>query len=449
MIWGSELFQRTIRYLLLFGWPFLIYVLLVWYKPLRNATFLDFPEPTVFSRPPEAIDLLSFGAPIRAGFAKADITPPLLSSLAGYDPYHPALFVHDRLWVKSLALEDQRGHRLVVVSVDLIGFLPDEIDRILDLIQRVPREVVFISATHTHSGPDTIGLWGIRPFTGKNQKYLSFLRKQIAAAIDDSVLLLSPSLIRFGSGELRGFSHGREENPADPLVSVLQVLKSSLYASGSGGWVPITLVNFGVHADTVKSLAISTDFPFYLERRLQLLIGGEIMFIPAVIGGVQPTSEESELQFSRTLGEQLGDAAWQALQNPIIPLEANIDIRKRTILAPLQNSRFWWIARFGTISQITDWNDQIRAEISQIRIGPAEILTVPGELFPKIWQNVKLKMRGSPKFIFGLTNGELGYILLPEDFVSQKHPYHVSMSIGPDLGVEVDRALRELAGDHN
>ena len=52
--------------------------------------------------------------------------------------------------------------------------------------------------------------------------------------------------------------------------------------------IPVTLVNFASHADVMKSFRISADFPYYLYERLGKLTGGEVIFIPGAIGGVQP-----------------------------------------------------------------------------------------------------------------------------------------------------------------
>ncbi|MBI3046170.1 MAG: hypothetical protein HYY86_01320 [Candidatus Harrisonbacteria bacterium] len=420
------------------GIPLAFYFLAAYYLPFRNTIFLSMPEPTRFFRPPEAYKRQSFGAPIKAGFAKRDITPPRFSWLAGYYPPHPGIFVHDRLWVKSLALQDRHGNGLVIASCDLIGLLPDEIDKITHSVNNVDPASIFISATHTHSGPDTIGLWGIPLFSGKNRKYMQFLRQKIAEAIDESVANLKSGRIRFAEGEFEGYSSGRDENPPDYGVAVMQVLLSF--------GKPVTLVNFAVHADVVKSFHISADFPHYLSERLGRLTGGEVMFVPGAVGGVQPSGDNNtDSYFVRTLGENLADAVYESLKRPIIPKHSDISGKTTRLNVPLQNKKFLWAAKLGIISNLADENRRMDINLVKLNIGPAEIVTVPGELFPKIWRRTKVKMKGQPKFIFGLTNGELGYILLPEDFDSGKHRYHAGMSVGPQFGEAVDKALQNLA----
>jgi hypothetical protein len=59
----------------------------------------------------------------RAGFAKVPITPPLGVELAGYGVYlgRRATEVHDDLFARALALEDDEGERVLLLSLDLLG----------------------------------------------------------------------------------------------------------------------------------------------------------------------------------------------------------------------------------------------------------------------------------------------------------------------------------------
>ncbi|MDP3999548.1 MAG: hypothetical protein Q8P76_03075 [bacterium] len=110
----------------------------------------------------------------------------------------------------------------------------------------------------------------------------------------------------------------------------------------------------------------------------------------------------------------------------------------------MENENFNFAARMGMIADVRNDRGAVVAEINRIVIGPMEILTVPGELFPKSWWNVKPLMKGKLKAIFGLTNGEYGYILLPEDYYSGKHNYHVSVSVGHNFGLEIEKAMKKL-----
>lgn len=408
---------------------------------LRIIITPKLPEPTQFSRAPDQYDFQSFGSALQAGFSKREITPEGFSWLAGFEAFRPALLVNDPLWVKSLALADERGNVIVIVSCDLIGLLPDEIKKIKSAVKGINPSQIFISTTHTHSGPDTIGLWGMPPvLSGKREKYFVFLRKQINQSIEESIANLQEARIRFAVSELKGHSLGRKDNPADFSVSVMQVLIS--------GKFPVTLVNYANHPDVFKTLHISADFPYYLAERLRCLTGGETIFLPGAIGGVQSTDGELGFYYAKVIGENLADKVYRALKKPIIPKEFMISVERAWVYAPLENEGFVKAAEFGLISDLRSEGNQLIAEVGRITIGPAEILTVPGELFPGIWWKVKPLMKGRPNFIFGLTDGEYGYIMLPRDFDSQNHKYHTSMSVGPTFGTEIEKTLKKLLTEH-
>ncbi len=429
---------RLLARIMLYATIPLTYYLLNYCAPFTNTFIYDLPRPTRMSLPAETYDPATFGAPLQAGYAKRDITPPRFSWLSGYHPPHPGVFINDRLWVKSLALRDQNGQIVVIVSCDLLGLLPDEIRMIKELVKdQIPADRVFITCTHTHSGPDTMGLWGAIPlvFDGKSQRYLRFMRSEVAATIKESLANMEDSSLRFGSGELKGYVHGRFENPNDESVTVMQVLVGNRF--------PVTLINFACHADDFKTMRISADFPYYVYERMQQLTGGETMFVQGAIGGVQPSDGELDVYHARVMGENLADeVVFRIMKHPFVPKSADISVKRLSVKAPLENEYFELGVSSGVLPELRGNDGLVTAEVGLIKIGPAQILTVPGELFPKIWWRVKPVMGGEPNFIFGVTDGELGYILLPEDFASKRHNYHCSVSVGPTFGTLIDMALR-------
>lgn len=427
------------------------------YAPLRNDIYLEIPKPTPIIREVDKYDFNSFGASIEVGFSRRDITPSEkgISWIAGYFPPHFRRRVNDPIWVKSLALRDKAGNGIVIVSCDFIGLLPDEIENIKKLVKSADPRSILISTTHTHSGPDVVGLWGIPPFGGKNKKYMEFMRTEIAKTIEESISNLGPGKIRFGSGEFKGYSHGRTDNDPDYGVSVIQVLRKS--------GQPVTLVNFALHADVIKNLSLSADFPYFLEERLRKFSGGDVIFIPGAIGGVQPHRGDGSFDAVRKIGEDLADRVYEILKSPISSQDVLISGKVMNLNFQVQNKLFIRAAKIGMISEFFDSNgspvkvkyngkdidlDSHRVDIgfSMFRIGPAQLLTVPGELFPNIWAEVKKEMDGSPKFLFGLTGGELGYILSREDFESGNHKYHAGMSPSSSFGDSSKRTLLMLLG---
>jgi hypothetical protein len=117
---------------------------------------------------------------MRAGADRRVITPSIERPvwLAGFQPNRPALGIQDNLYVRTLALQDGLGELLVLSACDLIGVLRGEVLAIRAAAGRqgIDERAVHVIATHTHHGPDTIGLWGPDPATtGRDPHYIDAL----------------------------------------------------------------------------------------------------------------------------------------------------------------------------------------------------------------------------------------------------------------------------------
>lgn len=144
------------------------------------------PSPTPFPAPE---------AHFRAGFGRADITPPPGPGLAGYGPEgRPAAGYRVRLQARALVLEDTRGERLAFVVVDLAS-IGANLHRLV--AERILPETgigadrLVIAATHTHSGPSHH--YGERAYNlmsagveGYDPTLVDFLTVRIAEAVTEA-----------------------------------------------------------------------------------------------------------------------------------------------------------------------------------------------------------------------------------------------------------------------
>ncbi|PYV89074.1 MAG: hypothetical protein DMG05_14445 [Acidobacteria bacterium] len=95
------------------------------------------------------------GAPLKAGVAKADITPPQGVLMWGYaNRKSPAKGTLDPLYARVLAL-DAGEKRLVLVALDLgRTFGPASLERLRQTARKSNGVTyVLVAASHTHSGP--------------------------------------------------------------------------------------------------------------------------------------------------------------------------------------------------------------------------------------------------------------------------------------------------------
>ncbi len=149
--------------------------------------------------------------PLRAGASKVKITPAGPVYLAGFHPNRKSVGVHDDLYARCLTL--RRGeNRLTLVSLDLIGLLNNEVKKIVQRVEPVVGQNVIITSTHTHSGPDTIGLWGrsllglIPIRSGLDQVYLTFLKDLVSKAIVEAASSMEKAEVRLARSSVHGIS---------------------------------------------------------------------------------------------------------------------------------------------------------------------------------------------------------------------------------------------------
>ncbi len=98
-----------------------------------------------------------FAAEWRAGSSKVRITPDGPLWMAGYAARkQPSQGVAQDLFAKALVLEDETGHMAVLVTMDVLGFPAEFIERIAERISKstgLNRDQVLFNASHTHAGP--------------------------------------------------------------------------------------------------------------------------------------------------------------------------------------------------------------------------------------------------------------------------------------------------------
>ena len=94
---------------------------------------------------------------LHCGAAKSKITPKLGTLLYGYPRRRPAECVGDDLYATAVMLTSEQGSALMI-TCDNCAMNPDlaaELRKIAGEAAGISPELVTISCTHTHSGPNT------------------------------------------------------------------------------------------------------------------------------------------------------------------------------------------------------------------------------------------------------------------------------------------------------
>jgi hypothetical protein len=441
--------------------------------------------------------------PLRAGFGRASINPDLSNGsepiwIAGFSQHRAATKIHDDLWSIACVLDDGRT-RLGMVALDAIGFFQDHV---IQVRKAVPAELkldfIVITSTHNHNTPDLLGLWGPNYFrTGVNARYRQHVIDGCVRALEEAVGALQPAQAAFHEIELSPdglVADTRKPKVFDPNIRLMHVTDTS------DGRTLGTLVGWANHPETVwsRNTEITADFPGYLREaitsgvrsngvELARGVGGQTLYINGAVGGLMSTTPGVEVHDPFT-GDKFKEpthakarALGHALAARILPVLTNthadriadlpIGVRARTITVPLANPAYLAAGVIGLLDRgYVGWK-KLRTEVALITLGPASIACVPGEIYPEIVNGgidhvsgrdyeidplevppLRELMPGKIKFVFGLANDEIGY-LIPKSQWDQKPPYAYGAkkavygeinSVGPEAAPLIHAAIREL-----
>jgi hypothetical protein len=446
--------------------------------------------------------------PLRVGFARFKINPDLSDTnrpvwLAGFSQNRSATAQHDDLWAMACVVDD--GYtRLGIVALDAIGFFHDDVIAVRRaLAPDLKLDYAVICSTHNHSTPDLMGLWGPNILrTGVDPAY----RRQVITAavltLTEATTRLQPTrlaLLEIPTPPAGLVTDTRKPQVFDPDIRVMLFLNATNDATlGS-------VVGWANHPETPwsKNREITSDFCGYLRdaladgvvvdgKQLAQGVGGTHLFVNGAIGGLITTSPGTavrdpvsgeELQKpshekARALGLQLAMRILPRLAEARASAtnHAPIGIRARTLEMPLANKAFVAAAVLGLMDRGHSSWMKLRTEVALLTVGEASLACIPGEIYPELVNGgierapggdfdieplevppLRALMPGRVKFLLGLANDEIGYII-PKSEWDQKPPYIYGSergvygeinSVGPETAGLLHRAFKEMcARDH-
>lgn len=252
---------------------------------------------------------------MKAGLSVQDVTPPIGTYLAGYpnrnDPSHG---VDDPLYLRVLALEDDHGQRLVLVTGDLLKLPRDmswRLKRRAAARCGIASDRLVLNLSHTHASP---GLFPQRcyPQWPVDVAYVCRFEQAVRDGVCGALADLRPAEVRSGTHEVDfGVSRrlpkpelgGRvvmEPNPDgvyDPALAMLTIYR--------GGQLDAVWYSHGCHPTSKHSLNISADWPGLIAKGLQRRLGDDVVvcFAQGAAGSVMP-------KYAERHGQEAYRAAW-------------------------------------------------------------------------------------------------------------------------------------------
>ena len=279
----------------------------------------------------------------RAGVAAIKITPekPLwLSGYVGRDK--PAQGTLSDLHAKALVIEDPTGRRAVAVTMDLIG-MPRELGSAicaeLKAKYQFPREAIFLSSSHTHSGPVVNGNLMAMYNLDEEQlrlvkEYADSLKAKLVDLVGSAIADLAPADLSRGCG-LVTFAVNRRNNPKGPLqrCASLGRLKGPvdhdvpvLAVRAKDGKLRAVLFGYSCHATVLSGYQYSADYPGFAQSAIEQAHPGAVALFFAGCGGDQNPLPRRSAAMAEGYGKELARGVNDILKAPMKPINGPLGL---------------------------------------------------------------------------------------------------------------------------
>jgi len=359
--------------------------------------------------------------------------------MAGFGTGRPASGVADEQYVRALVLK-QGKTTIAFVTVDAIGFMYDETLRIREALEKnkVPLSYVFVGSSHVHEARDTLGIWGVDDASsGLDRNYNASIRDAAVKTVTAAVGKLERVTATFGSIEVDGHLAGTDplgngvkafvSDGRDPVVIDTKMNTMRLVKASDKTTTVATVVNWAAHPETAgsRNTLLSSDYVNTLRKGVEQGVdaaplkkpglGGVCLFLQGQLGGqigpgqiviADPAgtvwsrdadTNEKLVNASYVLGTHYAYYALTSLEsgNGATSYETvRLGVRARQLYAHVDN-RIYHVAlvskyfdravyHFDESKPIGgDNTPDLLSEIAIIDVGPATMITAPGELFPE------------------------------------------------------------------
>jgi len=410
---------------------------------------------------------------IKAGAAQIDISTRHVIPMGGYGtfflgtPRTNGVGIHDPLYASAVIFEDPRGTRTAIVVLDAVGLSGAQISR----IEKAAREAVdpnlhlLVSATHTHHSPDTLGLWGSLPRSGRDARYSQLLETAAVQAVRDAFARLEPARLTQRSGNHSNSTSllANADERSDDFVAL------SFYSENDDRLLG-TLTQWSAHPTVIgmKNNALSADFVGGFRHSLSATLGNvPHIFVNGVIGNVyalpakaddadriddafpqgdRDPDVKSEYANASTVGHRLAKSVLSATEGEVDNSQAQVSVCHVPIQFPVDNTLFKLASNLRVVETKVR-SGQISSRVSAVTVGPFVFTSLPGEVFPKVIHRLETRLfEGRLPIWVGLGQDWLGYFVDEEDYDKPNMKYWTDLSMhhtaSKNLVIGLEKALQ-------
>ncbi len=406
-----------------------------------------------------------------AGFAAADITPPMGAELSGYHSKRFAAGVLDPLYVRAFVLDEPTATMALLV-LDLMAVEHAQTEAIRAHLSKslgLPAGSIVVACTHTHTAPAVFDFFETERVPGYLEDVLlPAAERACRQALADA----GPFELRSGQARESGLAFCRRyvmkdgrvitnppkgspdvARPESEIDHDVQVLAFEREGELAG-----LLVDANNHSDTIGGDSISADWPGWLARALNEHFGRQtpVLLLNGPAGDINhfdPDNPERQASYEEAerLGRGYAATVLEALENsqpaPNVPAKviseffeapyrrvSQEEVERARRIAPnkpdtegqeitsedlAKGHPYWdWIIA----QELVQFNERYgrlkgeRVEVCGFRIGDCAVVGLPGEPFSQIGMAIKARSPFTRTCVFGLCGDMAGYFPMPEHF---------------------------------
>lgn len=391
------------------------------------------------------------GSGISVGASKVIITPDTT--------YLDDDGVNDDLYARCIIIE-WKGKYVIMVTLDVQnhGFtdINEPIAAMVEAQYGINTDYLLIGSTHSHGcDVDIIGVYfgNLNPYIVN--VYKPMVIEKVVFAIGEALNDMRRAEVHVGSIWVEGLTFNRrfypEPGPTDDELTVLKFVDAE-------GETIATLVNFATHpVVTMTGHLASADFCGFLVDKLEQDHGGIGVYFNGAQGNINPYMyikydspwdryDDEQYDAAVEYGYTIAEWANQALESAKVFKNLPLQLTQISVELPIENPGFIYLMTNGLIFReyyLTEEGYKLTTFMSGVRMGPIEMVTVPGELFSEISLLVKSYM---PKygFLLGLTPEQLGYIIPQDQWAPGTGEVGESNSMGYQMAPLITEALLQV-----
>jgi len=277
----------------------------------------------------------------KAGIAKAIITPEKPVWLAGYGSKRaPDGKLHE-LWMKALALEDDQGRRVVLITSDFEGVPKSMSDPVFEQLRKqfqLERQDVMFTFSHNHCGPrlgdDLVDYYPVDAEQVELvNEYTGLMVTKCVAMVGQALAQLAPARVQIGEGKTTFAVNRRDNREAEvpdllakglPLKGVVDHAVPVLTVTRPDGTLSAVLFGYACHPTTLSFFTWCGDYPGFAQLHIERNHPGSTAMFVNTCGGDQNPIPRRSLELCQRYGQMLAAAVEEVLRQPLKPVSPGL-----------------------------------------------------------------------------------------------------------------------------